>query len=113
MKVRKPLGERFRLAVVIADDFEDDIMVWTAIEKVVGDRLDAAMFVRHPNDAAARWGHWHWTSVHIYGEAEEDEFMEQCSSVLIVGPKDDSMLEYYRDLAKYYHKPVAWASPKE
>jgi thiamine pyrophosphate-dependent acetolactate synthase large subunit-like protein len=51
--------------------------------------------------------------VRSYGTAEEDEFMQECDVLLIVGPKSDEMLQYYRDLAKFYNKLSKWASPKE
>ena len=88
-------------------------MVWAALNRLAEGRLDVVVNVQHPNDAAARWGHWHYMPVRSYGTAEEDEFMEECDKVLIVGPKSDEMLQYYRDLAKFYRKPSAWASPKE
>lgn len=108
-----PARDRFKLAVVTEDDFQNDIIVWSTMNQIIGKRIDVIVYVRTSGEAAARWGYWHWIPVTVFGEAEEDEFVKGADRLLIIGSKSDKLLAYYKDLAAYYGTKVSWASPKE
>lgn len=108
---KRPLGERYKLAVVSADDVSD-VGVWGAMGRCVADKLDPVVLAPHPMCAAARWGYWHWCPVRLFGSDEDDDMLKECDRLLVVGPKSDETLVYYADLARYYGKKVTWAAPK-
>lgn len=108
---KRPLSERFKVAVVYSEDISD-VGVWGSIAHVVQDYPDPVVLTTHPQSAAARWGYWYWCPVRLFGSDEDDDMIQEADRLLAVGPKSDEMLRYYADLAKYYNTPVTWAVPK-
>jgi len=109
---KRSFTERFKLAVVCADDVSD-VGVWGSIAHVLADKdPDPIILATRPQCAAARWGYWYWCPVRLFGSEEDDDMLKEADRLLVVGPKSDEMMAYYANLAKYHKTPVTWAVPK-